>query len=305
MRVSIATPESHFVSQSFIEWGKLIEEKTKGEIKVQVYVSAQLFRDNEVVAAVQNGSVEAGNTQSQYLENQLVPGMKVLQLPFFFKNLQEVLKVIDSPIGDEWRKTAERKGVLIVGTVSFPSPDGEGFTTTKPAKLPSDVKGMVLRTVSPELSAQIKKWGAGPSFLTGAEVYMALQRGTLQGAVANLASYVDRKWYEVSPYFIMLPYGSVNNFLAVNKAFFDRLTPTQQKAITDAGAIMSKKNYEVAMASMARDITEAKKKAHLYTPTPAELAKWTEGSEEIWAEAARNNKDLADAMSKVRALLKR
>jgi TRAP-type C4-dicarboxylate transport system substrate-binding protein len=124
MRVSIATPEKHFVSQSFAEWCKLIEEKSEGEIKVQLYYSAQLFRDNEVIRAIQTGAVEAGNAQSQYLENQLVPGMKVLQLPFFFKKLEEVLKVINSSIGDDWRKTAEQKGVLLVGTVSYPSPDG-------------------------------------------------------------------------------------------------------------------------------------------------------------------------------------
>jgi C4-dicarboxylate-binding protein DctP len=164
---------------------------------------------------------------------------------------------------------------------------------------------MVLRTVSPELSAIMKKWGAGPSFLTGAELYMALQRGTLQGGIASSASYVERKWYEVSPYFIMLPYGSVHNFLAVNKSFFDRLTPAQQKAIKDAGAIMDKKNYEIAMASMARDVAEVKKKGHLYVPTDAELAKWAEGSEEIWAEVARNSKDVADTLTKIRALLKR
>ena len=136
-------------------------------------------------------------------------------------------------------------------------------------------------------------------------MYMALQRGTLQGGIASSSSYVARKWYEVSPYFIMLPYGSVHNFLAVNKGFFDRLTPGQQKAIKDAGEIMDKKNYEIAMASMARDVAEVKKKGHLYIPTNAELAKWAEGSEEIWAEAGRSNKEVADTVAKIRALLKR
>jgi hypothetical protein len=59
------------------------------------------------------------------------------------------------------------------------------------------------------------------------------------------------------------------------------------------------------MASMARDVAEVKKKGHLYIPTNAELAKWAEGSEEIWAEAGRSNKEVADTVAKIRALLKR
>jgi C4-dicarboxylate-binding protein DctP len=305
MKVSMSTPENHFLTKQYAEWCRLIEENSKGEIKVRLYHSAQLFRDNEVVKAIQTGAVEAGCAYAMYMQNQLVPAMKVLQMPFLFHNLDEALKVLHSDVGEDLKKAAEKKGIKLLGIVSFPSPDGEGLVTIKPAKVPADVKGMVLRTIGPELSEMMKKWGAGPSFLTGAEVYMALQRGTLQGSIASVTTMVERKLYEVAPYMVMLPYASVQTYLAVNKGFFDRLSPAQQKAIIDASAVIDKNNYNSAITAMKRDLEEGKKKAKIYFPTAAELAKWMEGCEDVWKQTAQSNKDVAEVLTKVRAFLKR
>jgi C4-dicarboxylate-binding protein DctP len=305
MKCTVATPEHHFETKQFIEWGRLTEQNSKGEIKFQLYHSAQLFRDNEAVKAIQTGGVESGAAFAMYMQNQLVPAMKVLQAPFLFNTLEEALKVIHSDIGDGWRKVAEQKGVRLFGLVSFPSPEGEGLCTIKPAKVPADVKGMVLRTIGPELATMMKKWGAGPSFLTGAEVYMALQRGTLHGGIASVATYVERKFYEVAPHLVMLPYASVHVYIAVNKGFFDRLTPFQQKAILDASDAIDKSNYNVAMTTMKRDMEEGKQKAKIYFPSAAELAKWSEGREDVWAEMSKASKDVGDSLTKVRAMLKR
>jgi TRAP-type C4-dicarboxylate transport system substrate-binding protein len=305
MKVSIGTPENNFETKEYAEWGRLIEQNSKGEVKFQLYHSSQLFRDNEVVKAIQTGGVDAGAAFAMYMENQLVPAMKVLQMPFLFGTLEEALKVLHSDIGEAMKMTAEQKGVKLLGIVSYPSPDGEGLVTKKPAKVPADVKGMVLRTIGPELAAMMKKWGAGPSFLTGSEVYMALQRGTLQGAIASVSTMVERKFYEVAPYMIMLPYASVQTYLAVNKGFFDRLTPAQQKAVIDASATIDKNNYSFAMKTMDNDLQEARSKAKMYFPNVQELAKWKEGCEDVWAETAKGNKDVAEALTKVRAMLKR
>jgi C4-dicarboxylate-binding protein DctP len=305
MRMSVATPENHIETKQCIEWGRLIEENSKGEIKVQIYHSAQLFRDNEVLKAVLTGGVEAGIVLTMYIQTQAVPTMKVLQMPFLFNNTEEVMKVMHSDIAEGWKKTAEQKGVKLLGLFTFPT-EGEGFVTVKPAKVPADVKGTVLRTIGPEVASMIKKWGAGASFLTGAEVYLALQRGTLQGGIGSIASYVERKWYEVAPYFIALPLASVNGYMVVNKGFFDRLSPANQKAVLDASAAIDKSNYNAVMANLKKDIENAhKNKANLYYPNASELAKWKEGCEQVWAESAGNDKDVIETLAKVRAILKR
>ncbi len=305
IRFSNGAPENHFLTQQYIEWGKLVEKNSGGEIKVQVYHSAQLFRDNEVIKAVQTGALEAGCAYAMYAENQLVPAMKVLMMPFLYKDLDDTLKVYRSEVGAAWKATAEQKGVKLLNLVMFPAPDDEIILTTKPVKVPADVKGTVLRVVGPETAALAKKWGAGASFISGAEVYLALQRGTVHGAFNSLTTYVERKLYEVGPYVIFLPSINVQTFIAVNKGFFDRLELPQQKAILDASAAIEANTRQVAEKTLKEASEEAKKKAKLYTPTAAELNLWREGTSSIWEEMAAKSPDVAAALQKTRAILNR
>jgi C4-dicarboxylate-binding protein DctP len=240
-----------------------------------------------------------------YAENQLVPAMKVLMMPFLYQDLDDTMKVYRSEVGAAWKATAEQKGVKLLNLVMFPAPDDEIILTTKPVKVPADVKGTVLRVVGPETAALAKKWGAGASFISGAEVYLALQRGTVHGAFNSLTTYVERKLYEVGPYVIFLPSINVQTFIAINKGFFERLAPPQQKAILDASATIEANTKQVAEKTLKEALEEAKKKGKLYTPTAAELDLWREGTSSIWEEMASKSPDVAAALKKTRSILNR
>ena len=245
LRFSSGAPENHFLTKQYIEWANLIEKNSKAEIKVQVYHSAQLFRDNEVIKAVQTEALESGCGFTMYIENQLVPAMKVYMMPFLFESLDETWKVYRSELGDSWKKTAEKKGVKLLAMVVMPSPDDQIVLTTKPVKVPADLSGQVIRGASPEHALAIKKWGAGPSFLTGAEVYLGLQRNTINGAINSIATYIDRKLYEVAPYVVLVPVSTVHTFIIMNKSVFDGLTPEQQKIILEASAVIENNTLQI------------------------------------------------------------
>ncbi len=305
IRFSSGAPETHFLTKQYIEWAKLIENNSKGDIKVQVYHSAQLFRDNEVIKAVQTGALESGCAFTMYLENQLVPAMKVFQFPFLLQALDDTMKVYRSEVGTAWKATAERKGVKILGLVVFPAPEDHIILTSKLVKVPADIKGMVIRGASPEHALAIKKWGAGPSFLTGAEVYLGLQRGTINGAINSLLTYMERKLYEVSPNVTFMPLSAVHTFIVMNKSVFDRLTPEQQKIILDASRTIENNTVPFALKTFKEDLEEAKKKAKLYYPTPAELNLWKEGMTSVWDDLAKGNEEVSTTFKSVRATLNR
>ena len=305
IRFSSGAPENHFLTKQYIEWANLIEKNSKGEIKVQVYHSAQLFRDNEVIKAVQTEALESGCGFTMYIENQLVPAMKVYMMPFLFESLDETWKVYRSGLGDSWKKTAEKKGVKLLAMVVMPSPDDQIVLTTKPVKVPADLSGQVIRGASPEHALAIKKWGAGPSFLTGAEVYLGLQRNTINGAINSIATYTDRKLYEVAPYVVQLPVSAVHTFIIMNKSVFDGLTPEQQKIILEASAVIENNTLQIGKTTLKDSVEEAQKKAKVYTPTSAELALWKEGMPALWDEIAKDKPEVAEALKTVKGMLKR
>ena len=305
IRFSSGLPENQFIEKQFVEWGNLVEQNAKGNMKVQFYHSAQLYRDNEVIKSIQTGALESGNVYTMYLESQLVPAMKVTQLPFLFKSMDETVKVMQGEIGAAMKKTAEDKGIKLLAMVCWPSPEDIVIGTTKSVKNLSDIKGMVIRAVSPESSAVLKKWGAGPSFITGAEVYMAMQRGTINGAIMSLINYWERKHYEVAPHAIFLPIMAVHSFIAMNKGFFDRLPPEQQKVVLDASKVVEKNSEVVAMKALEEFTKEVGKKSTLYKPTPAEMAQWREGLPAMWEDMLKNREEALTALKQVRNLLNR
>jgi C4-dicarboxylate-binding protein DctP len=305
MRFSSGSPENHFLTKQYIEWASLIEKNSKGEIKVQVYHSAQLFRDNEVIKAVQTEALESGCGFTMYIENQLVPAMKVYMMPFLFESLDETWKVYRSELGDSWKKTAEKKGVKLLAMVVMPSPDDQIVLTTKPVKVPADLSGQVIRGASPEHALAIKKWGAGPSFLTGAEVYLGLQRNTINGAINSIATYIDRKLYEVAPYVVLVPVSTVHTFIIMNKSVFDGLTPEQQKIILEASAVIENNTLQIGRTTLKDSVEEAQKKAKVYTPISAEMALWKEGMPALWDEIAKDKPEVAEALKTVKGMLKR
>jgi len=305
IRFSSGLPENQFIEKQFVEWGNLIEQNAKGSLKAQFYHSAQLYRDNEVIKSIQTGALESGNAYTMYLESQLIPAMKVTQLPFLFKSMDETVKVMQGEIGTAMKKTAENKGIKLLAMVCWPSPEDIVIGTTKSVKNLSDIKGMVIRAVSAESSAVLKKWGAGPSFITGAEVYMAMQRGTINGAIMSLINYWERKHYEVAPHAIFLPIMAVHSFIAMNKGFFDRLPPEQQKVILDASNVVEKNSEVVAMKALEEFTKEVGKKAALYKPTPAEMAQWREGLPDMWEDMLKSREEALTALKQVRQLLNR
>ncbi|MCK7514460.1 MAG: hypothetical protein MZV70_67565 [Desulfobacterales bacterium] len=98
----------------------------------------------------------------------------------------------------------------------------------------TDVKGRIIRAGKPRTCIwPSRSWGAGPSFMTGAEVYLGLQRNTINGAINSLASYMEQEALRSGPARLDdARLSTVHTFIAMNKGFFEKLTPDQQKIIT-------------------------------------------------------------------------
>jgi TRAP-type C4-dicarboxylate transport system substrate-binding protein len=103
----------------------------------------------------------------------------------------------------------------------------------------------------------------------------------------------------------MTPVSTVHTFIAMNKGFFEKLTPAQQKIILEASAAIEGNTVSFGRNTLKGDMEEARKKARVYIPTPAEAALWHEGMVPLWEEIARDKPEVAEALKNVRGQLKR
>ena len=311
IRFSQGLPEQHYIAKQFRAWADFTMEKAKGQLEIQIYPSAQLYKDSDVVEAIQTGAIESGLVYP-YTLAKIVPKMRVFDVPFLYdgkdgKATELFAKVLNSPIRTRIEEDIEKQGMKMIMAIPWGVED-LGFVLNKQVKTVADAKGLTIRVLNPEGAAVLKQWGSNASFLNGSELYQGLQRGVLQGSHAAVTTSVERKLYEVAPYFTIMPMGAQLSGVVINKKFYDNLKPELQKAMTDAAKEVESKTVEVVKSNNAVIFKAAADKGiKIYTPTPEELKQFYGDTDKLWQSIYKDNPQiLADIkeIQEIKASLK-
>lgn len=299
IRFSHALPEQHFIAKQLKEWADLTMQKANGTLEVQIYPSAQLYKDPDVYEAIMTGAIEGGHLYND-LHTRYVPEASAMVTWFLWDTTEEAYQVgIKGPLRAKIDAEMEKKGIKTLAWIPW-SLEDFCFVTTKEVKVPADMKGLTIRGKLAEDVAWYKKWGVNPSYLSGSELYMGLQRGVLQGVNTAVASMVDRKFYEVAPYAVLVPYYEVMSIIGINKSFFDKLSPEQQKALVDAAKEVEEKSVAVAMKNYEEVMKRAQEVGcKIYKPTPEEMKLWKEGKDEIRRQVYKDQPQVLEEINKL------
>jgi C4-dicarboxylate-binding protein DctP len=231
-RLSFATqmPLGHLISNSGDLFVKRAGELSGGKIKIKHHAGGILFTDKEIPEAVMSGGCSMGiATSSRWAGH--VPANHFWETPFIFSNKEQTEKVANAviPIID---KGLYPKGAKMLGFVYYGDADMIG-NSKKPVYKPNDLEGLKLRSFSVLLSTGVEAAGGTPVVMSSAEVYTAIQRGTIDGGISGSTTYVTRKWMEVVKYITfvrgMESYPGLLFTMAVNKDVWDNMEPAAQK----------------------------------------------------------------------------
>ena len=307
IRFAHGLPGTHHVGIEFANWAKMINEESDGRLKVEVYPGGQLYNDKKLISAVKTGACEMGAIYT-FNAATIVPEFKAFVIPMVIKGREKFIKVIEGDVGKYLFGKLEDKGLKALGWVVW-SIGGEemGVISTTPVHVPSDLKGKKVRAMSPEQIQYFQEYcGASSAFVSGSELYMALQRGTLSASIATLSHLVDRKLSEVAPYICLLPYCSFPDILIMNKQFYDKLPEDLQQVIDNVTEKVQKESYEES-AHIYRVYTLKAKEAvvgrgEIYRPTPEEYALWSKGIEDFWKRVTEKEPAVYDLIMEIQKL---
>ena len=190
------------LNSSLYDLQKILPEKTKGRIKLEVYTSNQLAKgEGAHLEAAQLGSIDIVGIGSAPIGGMFEPAYQALDLPFLWASREQVWKVMDGPIGQELLKKMEAKGVR-----AFCFAGGWGFrnmmSNKRPIFTPDDMKGQTIRVQeSPTYIALMKALGANPVPMPYVEVYLAMKQGTVDGMELPSFTVTTDKFHEVTKYY--------------------------------------------------------------------------------------------------------
>lgn len=228
--VSSSDPKDNWQAGS-MKFAELVDKKSNGAVKVQVFPSSQLGNDRDMTEGMRIGSVDIGLIAG-VLSN-FEPRMGLLEIPYIFRDTDHLRKVLNGPVGEELSKSLLKSGLRVLG---WWERGPRMLTANKPVKGLSDIKGMKIRV--PEIPVSVDSWrafGANPTPMAFGEVYSGLQQKVIDAQENPLAIIANAKLHEVQKYVMKSNhiYGYVA--LAMSEKNFQKLSPGQQQAVIEAG----------------------------------------------------------------------
>jgi len=236
----------------FLKWAKNVKTKTKGGLDVQVFHSAQLGVEEDILEQIRAGANLGQNTDSARMGN-YVPQIAIMNGPYFVTNYHDVFKLNKLSSIQGWLKKLENDFGIKVLTFNWV----QGFRhmiTHKPIRTPDDLKGLRIRTPgAPIWQESIRSLGATPVALAFGEIYPALQQKVIDGCdnVYN-ATYAGRL-YEVAKYVSETAHILLINFEVMSAKYFNSLPPNYQKILEEECEKAGIETSKLVMDKMSAD----------------------------------------------------
>ena len=214
------------------KFAELVSEKTNGEITLQMFHGGTLGSQPDAIEQVRIGGLQIGNFNLGPI-GPIAPEANVVSLPFIFKDVPHMFRVLESKGGEMIAAGMEAKGLVPLawydaGARSF-------YNGAKPINAPADVSGMKVRVMNNDLySGMISQLGGNPSPMAFAEVYQALKTGVVDGAENNWPSYESTGHFEVAGYYSLSQHLIIPECVCINADVYNGLTDDQKAAVREA-----------------------------------------------------------------------
>ncbi len=225
------TPRADYL----VRFKKAVEQRTQGEVQIQIYWANSLVHAKELLEATQVGTVDLADLPVSYFSDK-IRLVQVASLPFLVSDEVDqrdgVLRVLAEV--PEMKKEWERFQHILIAVTSTSSFQLPSLT---PIRNLADLQGKKVGTFGKLLPKVIQASGAKPVSISAGEIYEALQRGTIDARVLSYEASKRFKVYEVVKFISDINVGTVAgvNLLTINRNRWENLSPAHQRIFLDEG----------------------------------------------------------------------
>ncbi len=235
-------------------FARKVDELTQGRYKVQVFCCSQLGNDPKNIEQLALGGIDfTVSATGSYAPH--VPTLNLTMMPFLVDSYAQGWKLYDE---SAWLKTqfdkAPAKGFRFLSTweAGFRS-----MTTKEPLNSPADASGKKLRTFPNEMMRwTLEAMGFNIQIMPLPEVYLAIQQGAVSGQENPVDTIFSNKFYEVAPNVTLTNHVYSPIPLAISEKTWQKLSPADQKAVTEAARISAKFSREMIAGNDANQLKE-------------------------------------------------
>src|SRR6185369_12682232 len=198
IKITNQNSKGHPIVMGMEKFAQLVETKSGGKLKVNVFPGGALGSDQANVAALQGGTLEMAAMNSGIFAS-VVKDFEVYDFPFLFGNPKEADAVVDGPFGQSLHKKLEDRG--LVGLAYYELGFRQLTNSKRPIARVEDIAGLKLRVIPNPINIDwVSALGANPTPLPFPELYAALEQGAVDGQENPVATIQGAKLNEVQKY---------------------------------------------------------------------------------------------------------
>jgi tripartite ATP-independent transporter DctP family solute receptor len=297
-------PEGHPAAAGMKKFAELVQAKSGGKMKVNLFFGATLGSDQAITTSIQGGTVEMSVMNSGILAS-LVKELAIFDFPFLFANEKESDAIVDGPVGKRMHKLLEDKGVV---GLAYWELGYRHITNSKRAlNKVEDIDGLKLRVIPNPINVDwVKALGANPTPMPFPEVYGGLESKAIDGQENPVAVIAANKFWEVQKYIALTNHQYNPQSVIFSKKVWDTYSAAERKIISDAAEEATKFQREQSRAAVAANLDLLKKNGMTVTQfAPAEVTKLREKMAPVITKYTANVgeatvKEVQDELAKMR-----
>jgi TRAP-type transport system periplasmic protein len=275
IKFATQNPKGHPIVMGLEKFAEIVNAKSGGKLKVNVFPGGTLGSDQANVSAMQGGTLEMVSLNSGILASQ-VKEFAIFDLPFMFANTKEADAVMDGSFGKKMHAKLDDKGLVGLGYFEL---GFRNITNSKRAITKvEDIAGLKLRLIPNPINVDwVKALDANPTPLPFPELYAALEQKAVDGQENPVTVINSNKLYEVQKFVTLTNHQYNPQSVLMSKKFWDASSAAEKQLIQEAVTESAKYQREQARGQVADALANMKKNGMTVSElSPADQAKFVE-----------------------------
>ena len=292
LKASDVHPEGYPTVVAIETMGKSLEAATAGRVSVQMYASMQLGGEKEAIEQAQLGAIGLARVSVGAL-GPVIPELNVFNLPFLFRGIAHMEKVIDGPIGQELLdKVTNNSAANLIGLCWMDAGARSIYNTKRPVHNIADLKGLKVRVMgNPMFVDMMNDLGGNGVAMGYDQVFTALQTGVVDGAENNPPSFVFDNHYQVAKYYTMTEHLIVPEMVVMSKRIFGKLTREDQAQVLKLGR-QAQMDERVLWEQYQASALDRMKESGIQMITLADKKPFQDAVKPVWDKYAPSFKEM-------------
>ena len=239
-----------------------IKKRSNGKYDIQVFPASSLGKEADINQGLTLGTVDIVLTGASFAGNSYKP-LAITYFPFIFRDAEHQLKYARSDVFKELAKGYDDKTGNHITALNYYGARHVTSSAAKPVSKPEDMKGLKIRVPdAPAYLAFPKSLGANATPIAFAEVYLALQSGTVDAQENPLPTIEAKKFYEVQKNISLTGHIVDSLLTVVSGQLWAKLSADEKKMFNDVMQEAAEKTGREIIASETRLVEEFKKKGN-------------------------------------------